>query len=206
MARSPIIDPSWARSIAIVRRFDEHPCLGSGVFLSPTSVITAAHVVFAPNTPLPSVACLQVEAPKLRRRCAVRAVHVHPRWRAEGALDADYALLDVSPAPGLGLPVRWDYGASGDSVQVSRYGYPTDDSARFAVGHIHRAGNMFYSSNLRVPHGASGGALVDALNGRVVLVGITTFSGDGGSDAAFIGLPMLQSARDAMRPAPGEPS
>ncbi|TKD04497.1 trypsin-like serine peptidase [Polyangium fumosum] len=157
----------WADSVVQVTANGLKPKVGSGVFLGSYLVLTAAHVVVGAHS-------VTVASPRLGRSFRVRDVKVHPGF-SQGRVDCDYALIEVEHAPGLGVWRKRDFGASGGRHSVVRYGFPTSGS-RFGEGSVERIGDgrAFFSDDLTVPPGASGGGLFHASGDKVYLVGITT--------------------------------
>lgn len=175
---------AWPCCVVAVRRVDG-PERGSGVFLTPSLVITAAHVAGAGGR-----LAIDLPAPYGGAR-DVRAAFLDAAWRDGRAVDRDIAILQVDPAPGLGLPVIWDFAGAGGIYPVARYGRPPRGDA-YEAGHVERARHIFVSKDLHVPDGASGGGLFFESGGIVYVVGVTTNEDPvAPGQKSFIGLPLL---------------
>ncbi len=141
-------DTSWTDSVVKVW-CDDLDERGSGVFIRPDLLVTAAHVISTLATP-PDAARVHLEIPS-HGSSRLTAIAV-------SAFDAtqDYALLVVPRVSALGVAARFDFDPH-DGFEVSRFGYPVDGGPSGGTGHISRIGDLFYTSDLHIPAGASGG-------------------------------------------------
>lgn len=189
-ARGPEAQSSvhWADSVVRVQTTGARPAIGSGVFLNASQVLTAAHVVHRAET-------VEVSSPTLEMAFQVIEARTHPGY-PENRVSCDYAIIEVEPAPGMGHGVLWDFGGMGGSYPVHRLGFPTHGD-RYGTGSVERLRRMFLSSDLRVPHGSSGGGLFYEWNWMMWLVGITT-NEDAPSrgDRSYVGLALIEQVLD----------
>lgn len=179
---------SYAASIVHVLVNNE--AIGTGFLVMPTVVVTAAHVI-GPST----------VASQVRVQCAtgdeldVSGVKINADWASSQQTDRDAAVILVAGSDGAGLPILWDFAASGGSFDVARYGYPADGSPSYATGRVHRAGGRFFTGDeaLQVPAGESGCPLLYESGGNVSAAGIGTARSHAGDPNAFIGIPLLKA-------------
>jgi hypothetical protein len=172
----------WYWSVALVHGPSGS---GSGVFLRPDLLLTAAHVVSPAGGP--AGGGVVVEAPWLGyREAAASAVRVQPGWTAPTALSFDLALVEVPAFDGLGLAT----GILSATEEVSIYGYPVASAAAegnprpsFQTGMLEREAERLYSSAFFVAGGMSGAPFVQAPAGDTRVVGIATW--DGGKSGVF---------------------
>jgi hypothetical protein len=177
----------WADSVVVVETKGSPSQRGSGVFLGPSYILTAAHVVAGADA-------IRVYSPRLHREFEiVSRPLIHTGWGHGKHRDLDYAALEVQADPELGVPVLWDFGAPGGAYQIARYGYPPSGE-RWSVGSVERYRNMFFSADLQVPHGASGGGIFYDTQGTVSFVGITTNEDIAAPpNKSFVGLALVKS-------------
>lgn len=181
-------NPSWVDSVVLVETRGAPDQQGSGVFLGPSYILTAAHVVARADA-------VRIYSPRLEQTFDVRSrPRVHPEWGNGAHREFDYALIEVEPALELGLPVLWDFGNAGGAYHIARYGYPPG-APRGHTGWVERVRNMFFSPDLQVPHGASGGGIFYEAQGTVYLVGITTNEDivTAPLNKSFVGLALMKS-------------
>jgi hypothetical protein len=180
---------SASYAASIVHILVNNEAIGTGFLVMPTVVVTAAHVIG------PSTAASQV-----RVQCAtgdeldVNGVKINADWASSQQTDRDAAVILVT-GEGAGLPILWDFAASGGTFEVARYGYPADGSPSYGTGRVHRAGGRFFTGDqaLQVPAGESGCPLLYESGGTVSAVGIGTARSHAGDPNAFIGIPLLKS-------------
>ncbi|MFO0570971.1 MAG: trypsin-like peptidase domain-containing protein [Polyangiaceae bacterium] len=172
---------------------------GSGVFISPTEVLTAAHVV-APTGPSFAVSDIRVIIRYRGEDAVIRALAVHPRWTNGARAGSDIALLRVEPVADLGLGTQMNVPAPGASVMVSGIGFvaATDVVEQPAGTVLCESGtdgfNLLRSDDLAPTPGLSGGPLYTSTGG-VVVVGLMTRI----STTGLVGLPLLDVSLGRVR-------
>jgi hypothetical protein len=172
----------WTQSVVKVW-CDDMGTQGSGVFIRSNLVVTAAHVIAIRGAPDASHVHIEIPARGSSRLTATRLPYVGE------TVAEDYALIEVPRVDVPAMIVKGDFNPP-DNYEVSRWGYPIDGGPRGAVGHISRHGDLFYTTDLHLPGGVSGGAVAAAFADGVKLVGIGTTDEPGATDEWFMGIPL----------------
>ncbi|HEY5373608.1 MAG TPA: serine protease [Polyangiaceae bacterium] len=173
---------------------------GSGLFISPTEVLTAAHVV-APNGTIPSMSELTLDIRFQSRSATPRSVALLPAWVETRTSGSDIALVQVDSEDGLGVLPVFGVPAVNASTMLEGHGFiAATDEQQTLAGHVSfqppSADEPFlFSADFSPIPGMSGGPLVTALGGAVRTAGILAQR----SDNHFIGLAALQSVLALLR-------
>lgn len=178
----------WARAVVQIETEGIGAKVGSGVFLSPTHILTAAHV-------LENADSVRVTSPLLQMRFNVHRWRMHPGFD-ENRVRNDYAFITVDPVSDMGTRVWWDFAGNGGRFPVHRYGFPPEGK-RYGRGSVTRLRRMFLSTNLEVPPGASGGGLFYESEGDVYLAGIATNEDPPSPmNESYVGLALVRDVLD----------
>jgi S1-C subfamily serine protease len=160
---------------------------GTGAFIAPGLVVTAAHVVH-PRSQVRSFPANRIMV-RLPDGTPIKATAVwcHHRWEQDFRPTSDIALVRVSQRPSIVFARRMDVAARRLAVAVLgfREGPRAGTVTRVADPDGH---DSFDSSDLSYHAGVSGAPIVDD-GGRAI--GIATRSGDFAMPDAFIGLPFI---------------
>ncbi len=171
--------------------------LGSGAFITPDLVVTAAHVIHPPDEDAPFEArhitvILQdgTELDVVARLCM-------QRWTDSFDATADMAVVRVdTPRPGDVIAYASNPAANAHAVTVTGYGEAarsgTATRVRDQAGH-----DSFESDDLAFHDGVSGAPVV-AGNGQAI--GIATRSPPEPTAGSFIWIPFLDSASETNLP------
>lgn len=172
--------------------------LGTGVFLSPQRVLTAAHVVTLVDGSLDDAANIsvsQMHEPLVTLKAL--ALRVPPGW-ANNPAAADICVIEVPPLIGAGLGVVVDFGNGPEAHTVAVYGYPSPPPAAGSAGvyyhgQVQRTSVAFSSRDLRFDEGVSGAPLLIDEAGEVKVVGVAVAKASTPGEDVVVGLPLLQS-------------
>ena len=187
----------WWESLVQIRRGDLKK--GSGVFVSPTEILTAAHVVTQGSAAL-SLDDLTLDI-RFRSTLAIpRAVALLPSW-APGATGSDVALVRVDAHADLGLSPAFGLPPPSGSAMLEGVGFEADgDQLLTPSGNVEcrvttDGERLLFSDDFTPQGGMSGGPLVAALATGVHVAGILTRT----STSGFVGLSVVASVLDELR-------
>ena len=193
---------SWWESLVQVRRKDSKK--GSGIFISETHILTAAHVVTdSHGLPLPP-AHLTLDVRYRAALVVATGVAVLPSWTSQGTTTSDIALVRVDANAGLGVNSAFDVPPASASVMLEGVGFEAHNDTRLIMsGNVeHRLGalgeSLLYSPDILPVGGMSGGPLCAGLATGVHVAGILIRT-SGGGQSALIGLPVTLSVLAALR-------
>lgn len=167
--------------------------VGSGVFIAPDLVITAAHVL-QPHTPVAMPApWIKVALPDGSTLPASSAI-CHPGWGVGGtSFDATMDMAVLRVAGGTGQATTVVQGAPAASLKVFVVGIDANLNRVETPGTVTRIAHprgfdTLVSSDLSFPSGVSGGPICTP-DGSAI--GIATWSPPGPVPGALVGIPFL---------------
>lgn len=176
--------------IVQVRTPDSH---GSGGFIAPDLVVTAAHVIHPRDQPLPYAARRLTVILRNGNELAVVARLCHERWTASFHATADIAVVRVrEPQPGLVLSVVPNPVATRRKVFITGF---CEGARNGTVTRVtgQNGRDILQSDDLSFHEGVSGAPVTDA-SGRAL--GVATRSPFAATAAAFIGIPFLDNEQE----------
>ena len=186
----------WFNSLAVIKRGTRR---GSGLMISPTELLTAAHVVAPDGTGKASA--LRITLFGSSRTVTPRRVAVLQAWSAAKATGSDIALVQVAPLADLGIAPVFGVPADHASATLEGHGFPDsttrEESMRGLVSFDPRSADepFLFSSDITPLPGMSGGPLVAGIGGAVRVAGILAQR----SNNDFIGLALLESVLETLR-------
>lgn len=187
----------WWESLVQLRRND--PKKGSGVFISSTEILTAAHVVTRGSVPL-SLDELTVDV-RYREVLAVpRAIAVLSSWEP-GATASDIALVRVDTHSDLGLHPIFGHPPPSARTMLEAAGFEAaHDDVRVESGSVEcrvttSGERLLYTDDFAPALGMSGGPLWAGLPTGVRVAGVLTRR----SGTGFVGLSLVSSLLDELR-------
>jgi hypothetical protein len=189
---------SWWESLVQIRRNDLEK--GSGVFISETEVLTAAHVVTQDGAPLP-LAKLTMDIRYQSLLAVPVAVAVLPSWITSGLTASDIALVRVEARSGLGLPTVFGVPAPSASAMLESVGFEAqnDTEQRLSSSVQCRVGpageRLLYSKDFAPIGGMSGGPVYVGLASGIHVAGILIRE----SGSGLIGLSVTASVLAQLR-------
>jgi hypothetical protein len=188
----------WFESLVQLRLANDTK--GSGLLISTTEVLTAAHVV-APNGPSLPIDDIEVDLRFRSHLAPVRSIKLLDGWEASRTTGSDMALVCIDPQAGLGISPAFGVPATGQSAMLEAHGFiAQDDSRRTLVGSVRfqppsPADPFLFTDDFSPIPGMSGGPLLTGANGSVQVAGILTQL----STNDFIGLAVLASVLATLR-------
>ena len=188
---------AWWESLVQIRRADSKK--GSGVFITPTEILTAAHVVTDATGALP-LDDLTIDVRFRSRLVAPRAVALLATW-APTVVATDIALVRVDPQPDLGLVPTFGHPLPEASVMLEGAGFEAQtDRLRTPSGNVEcrmttDGERLLFTDDFTPEAGMSGGPLVAALSSTVNVAGILTRT----STSGFVGLSAVASVLAELR-------
>jgi hypothetical protein len=189
---------TWWDSLVQIRRDDSEK--GSGVFISSTEVLTAAHVVTKNGQPL-SVSDLTLDIRYQSVLAVPVAIAVLPAWTTSGSTGSDIALVQVEHRADLGLKTVFGVPAPSASTMLEGVGFEAqNDSERTVSGSVEcrigPAGEPFlYTADFAPVGGMSGGPLCAGLTSGIHVAGILIRA----SSTGLIGLSVTASVLAQLR-------
>jgi hypothetical protein len=187
----------WWESLVQIRRPDHKK--GSGVFISSTEILTAAHVVTQGSAAL-ALDDLTLDI-RFRSTLAVpRAVAILATW-GPGATGSDVALVRVDAHPDLGLSLEFGLPPPSGSAMLEGVGFEAErDDLRAPSGNVEcrvttEGERLLFSDDFAPEGGMSGGPLIAGLATGVHVAGILTRA----SSSGFVGLSVVASVLDELR-------
>jgi hypothetical protein len=172
---------------------------GSGVFISSSEILTAAHVVTTAGVPV-ALEGLTVEI-RYRSVFAVpRAIAVLSTW-APGATASDIALVRVDPHPDLGVPPIFGHPPPSERAMLEGAGFEAaHDGVRMPSGNVEcrvtiAGERLLYTDDFAPLPGMSGGPLCAGLPSGVRVAGVLTRR----SASGFVGVSLVTSLLDELR-------
>jgi S1-C subfamily serine protease len=161
---------------------------GSGAFIAPDLVLTAAHVVRRRGDPPFPIGSLRVVLPG-GPTLLVRAQLCLDAWGDRGDLTADMAILRVTtPQAALAVGFLLDQKPRRQRVEVMGFLEGVRPGTVSRAADPGGGNDIVQSSDMMFHDGVSGSPIFDA-NG--VAIGIVTATPDSPTTDAFIGLPLL---------------
>lgn len=188
----------WWRSFVQIRRADGEK--GSGALISPTEVLTAAHVV-APDGVAAAPGDVTVDIRYEHTTATARSLALLPDWESNASIGSDLALIRIDAAGGTGLQIRCGFPDVKVQARLSASGFVAQtDVKRDVQGNLvcrkaPDGSHYLYARDFRPEHGMSGGPIYGGLDGGVRLVGALTRA----SDSGLVGLSILASVLDELR-------
>jgi len=179
--------------------------VGSGTFIKPDIVLSAAHVLVPkPGGSLTSYVIRSILVVQMlgdpNQFRAIDAV-VCQEWldNAHNALFFDMCLIRVAPVHGLGLRTISDFTTPDGPFPVKVHGFDVDLTSMSTgipiQGTITRRGSVFTSRDISAKNGVSGGPIIIPARGKASksVVGILTSAPKVAGNTVNIGLPLLDS-------------
>jgi hypothetical protein len=187
----------WWESLVQLRRSDTKK--GSGVFISSTEILTAAHVVTRGSAAV-ALDDLTVDV-RYRSVLAVpRAIAVLSTW-SPGATESDIALVRVDAQPDLGLLPIFGHPPPSERAMLEGAGFEAaTDRVHVASGNVEcrvttSGERLLYTDDFAPVPGMSGGPLCAGLPSGVRVAGVLTRR----SGSGFVGLSLVTSLLDELR-------
>ena len=166
---------SWWDSLVQIRRADAKK--GTGVFISTSEVLTAAHVLTGTGGTVP-IDDLTLDIRYQSLLAVPTALALLPGWTTSGSTGSDIALVRVEARPDLGLPTVIAHPRLSKKAMVEGAGFDADnDEETMLSGNVEcrggPAGERFlYSTDFAPVPGMSGGPICAALSSGVHVAGI----------------------------------
>ncbi len=166
---------SWWESLVQVRCADGEK--GTGTLISPTEILTAAHVVsrngqtFEPGE-------LTLDLRFLSRVAVALGVSVLPAWAASGGASNDIALIKVEPEANLGVAPVFGVPALNGSAMLEGYGFEAqNDTEQRLSGNVSCSAGpggqpLLFTHDFAPIPGMSGGPVCVGLPSGVHVAGI----------------------------------
>jgi hypothetical protein len=189
---------SWWNSLVQIRRTDSEK--GSGVFVSPTEVLTAAHVVTR-NGQVLDVSELTLDVRYQSVLAVPLAVSVLSTWTATGTTASDIALIKVEAHADLGLPTVFGLPGPSASTMLEGVGFEAQqDTEQVLSGNVQcrltpGAERLLYTEDFAPIPGMSGGPVCVPLTGAVQVAGILIRESSSGLIGLSITAPVLARLR-----------
>jgi hypothetical protein len=187
----------WWESLVQLRRSDGKK--GSGVFISSTEILTAAHVVTRGSAPM-ALDELMVDVRYRSVLAAPRAVAVLATW-SPGTTASDIALVRVDALFDLGLAPIFGHPPPSERTMLEGAGFDAvSEGLRMPSGNVEcrvtMAGErLLYTDDFAPAPGMSGGPLCAGLANGVRVAGVLTRR----SGSGFVGLSLVASLLDELR-------
>jgi hypothetical protein len=178
---------SWWESLVQIRRADARK--GTGVFISTTEVLTAAHVLTGAGGSVP-IDDLTLDIRYQSLLAAPTALALLPAWTTSRSTGSDIALVRVEARPNLGLPTVIDHPPLSKKVMAEGAGFDANnDEETMLTGNVEcrqgpRGERFLYSTDFAPVAGMSGGPICAALSTGIHVAGILIRS----SSTGLIGL------------------
>jgi len=187
----------WWESLVQFRRSDSKK--GSGVFISSTEILTAAHVVTKGSFPV-ALDGLTVDVRYRSVLLVPRAIAVLSSW-SPGATASDIALVRVDALFDLGLSPIFGHPPPSERAMLEGAGFEAaHDRIRVPSGNVEcrvtTAGErLLYTDDFAPVPGMSGGPLCAGLASGVRVAGVLTRR----SGSGFVGLSLVASLLEELR-------
>jgi hypothetical protein len=189
---------NWFDSLVQIRLTNGEK--GSGIFISPTEVLTAAHVVAATGVSS-ALGELVVDIRFQSRLATARRIGVLPAWIASRTTGSDVALIGVDAEQELGIRPLFGVPAAHASAMLEGHGFVAQTDAEQTLSGSVRSSPptpeepFLFSEDISPLPGMSGGPLLTSINGAVRVAGILTQR----AENHFVGLAMLESVIATLR-------
>jgi V8-like Glu-specific endopeptidase len=193
----------WESIVRVTYSLTNQTFYGTGVFVGPQTVLTAAHNVWPEALGgRPAVERLTVLTTAGPR--SARGYRVHQLWESMRDPSADVAVIGISENAATGLPVRLstpgapmvaDAGLLGFGPSVSGAGFQSP-TAEYQTGVVFQSRaqsglDSLLSRDFFVKHGFSGAPFLARTPQGVDVIGIATYELETTGQYAHKGLPML---------------